>query len=314
MYKTVSLLLFLSVTLVSCDFSSPQPVRLTQTTARQNDNPVIARVDGVEITKSEVVEILLAGRGKTVLDDLALLQAVRNHAAQKGLTGSPEIIESEMNLILDDMAPGKSRNDQLDLFQYMLQSRGLTRPEFNLIVERQALLRRLVDPDPAVTEDLLLAEFDRLYGPKVQVRRLAVSSRRQLENVQNQLALGSDFTELVRQTSEDETTLPQDGLMPPFSARDEQIPAEIRSAAFALDTEGRFSDMVIYTDEQLRQWFVLLRLEKKIPPEEITLESVRTELTRTLRQKIIRRQMLDLQNQIKEKADIYILDPRYKKP
>jgi len=72
--------------------------------------------------------------------------------------------------------------------------------------------------------------------------------------------------------------------------------------------------MVIYTDEQLRQWFVLLRLEKKIPPEEITLESVRTELTRTLRQKIIRRQMLDLQNQIKEKADIYILDPRYKKP
>jgi hypothetical protein len=315
MYKTVLLLLlFPSVFLAGCDSSSPQPVRLTQTTARQNGNPVIARVDGVEITKSEVVEILLAGRGKTVLDDLALLQAVRNHAAQKGLTGSPEIIESEMNLILDDMAPGKSRNDQLDLFQYMLQSRGLTRPEFNLIVERQALLRRLVDPNPAVTEDLLLAEFDRLYGPKVQVRRLAVSSRRQLESVQNQLALGSDFTELVRQTSEDETTLPQDGLMPPFSARDEQIPAEIRSAAFALDTEGRFSDMVIYTDEQLRQWFVLLRLEKKIPPEEITLESVRTELTRTLRQKIIRRQMLDLQNQIKEKADIYILDPRYKKP
>jgi len=198
MHKIVFLFLFfLSVFLAGCDSSSPQPARLTQTTARQNDNPVIARVDGVEITKSEVVEILLAGRGKTVLDDLALLQAVRNHAAQKGLTGSPEIIESEMNLILDDMAPGKSRNDQLDLFQYMLQSRGLTRPEFNLIVERQALLRRLVDPDPAVTEDLLLAEFDRLYGPKVQVRRLAVSSRRQLENVQNQLALGSDFTELV---------------------------------------------------------------------------------------------------------------------
>lgn len=315
MHKIVFLFLFfLSVFLVGCDSSSPQPARLTQTTARQNDNPVIARVDGVEITKSDVVEILLAGRGKTILDDLALLQAVRNHAAQKGLTGSPEIIESEMNLILDDMAPGKSRSDQLDLFQYMLQSRGLTRPEFNLIVERQALLRRLVDPNPAVTEEMLLAEFDRLYGPKVQVRRLAVSSRRQLESVQNQLALGSDFTELVRQTSEDETTLPQDGLMPPFSARDEQIPAEIRSAAFALDTEGRCSDMVIYTDEQLRQWFVLLRLEKKIPPEEITLESVRTELARTLQQKIVRRQMLDLQNQIKEKADIYILDPRYKKP
>ncbi len=314
MHKIIRLLLFiLSVFLAGCDSSSPKPTRMMQTQLPQNADPVIARVDGVEIKKNEMVDILLNGRGKTVLDELVLLQIVRNHAAKKSLTSSPEMIESEMDFILEDMAPGKNKKEQLDLFHYMLQSRGLTRPEFNLIVERQALLRRLVDPNPAITEEMIQAEFDRLHGPKVQVRRLVTGSRRQLESIQNKIALGYDFVELVRETSQDETTLPQDGLMPPFSAHDEQIPAEIRTAAFSLEQEGRFSNIIIYADEQHRQWCTLVRLEKKFPPDGISLEPVRPELAQTLQQKIIRKEMLDLQNQLKEKADINILDSRFKK-
>jgi hypothetical protein len=315
MRKKILILLFtLSVLFSGCNSPSQKPTGLTQSQPSQNINPVIARVDGVEIKKNDLVDILLAGRGRAVLEELTLLQVVRNHAAKRNLAATPEIIASELDIILEDMAPGKNKKEQLDLLQFMLQSRGMTRGEFNLIVERQALLRRMVDANPPITEEMLRMEFDRLHGPKVQVRRLVASSRRRLEDAQNKLALGYDFVQLIRDMSEDEATLPDEGLLPPFSVHDEEIPAEIRTAAFPLEREGQLSEIITYNDRELRQWCALLRLEKIIPPDDVSLETIRTELTETLKQKIIRKEMLNLQNRLKQKANINILDPMLKKP
>lgn len=276
-------------------------------------NAVIARVNGKPIAKSDLLAVLLVGRGKTVLDELILLEAVRQRAAQVGIAAAPHLVDAELDSILREMAPDQSARQQQALLQYMLQSRGLTRPEFDLIIQRQALLRQLVDPNVTITDQMLADEFQRRFGPKVLVRQLLLSSLHRIQQAQQRLQDGQDFAQLVRQMSEDELTLARQGLLGPFSTADEHIPQPVRDAAFKLQKPGQLSLPIRYLDQNNRSWWSLLQLEKLIPPDPSASpaksDQVRQELSSNLRQRIIRDKMFQLQQTIKDQANVEILDP-----
>ncbi len=280
--------------------------------AQPAEEMIVARVNGQAIRRGEIVSVLLRGRGKRVLEELIVLEAVRQEAAKKNIQDTDALVEAQLNRILEDMAPGKPRREQLALLDYMLESRGLTRPEFDLIVERQALLRELVNPYVEVTEQMLREEYERQHGRRVEVRQLVVSTIRKIEQVQKQLASGEDFAALVQEASEEEQSLLRGGLLGPISWADENVPEPVRVAALGLQTVGQLSTPFSYRDDTGRQWWCLLQLERVIPADEISFESVRDELAGSIQKRQLRKRMNERERSLRNKALIEIIDPIFK--
>jgi len=273
---------------------------------------ILARVNGKAIKRGEIASVLLRGRGQRLVEELIGLEAVRQEAAKKNIQETDALVAAQLNRILADMAPEKPRREQLALLDYMLDSRGLTRPEFDLIVERQAMLRELVDPYVEVTEQMLRAEYERQHGRRVEVRQLVVSNIRKIEQVQKRLASDENFAEIVQEVSEEEQSLLRGGLLGPISLADEDVPEPIRAAALGLQTVGRFSAPFQYRDETGRQRWCLLQLERVIPADGISFDSVRDELARSIQKREIRRRIQELERSLRRKALVEIIDPMFK--
>ena len=290
-----------------CNASKPNP-------SVQRKEPIVAKVNDVPIRQKDLLKVLLPGYGRRILDELTTLEVIRQHAAGQGIKSAEGVKREELRRILHDMAPDKPAAKQIALLNYMLQSRGMSRAEFEVIVETNALLRCLADPNVAITEDSLHSEYERLYGPGAQVRLIAVMSFRRIEKIQAKLARGEDFVQLVREFSEDELSLARDGLLGPFCREDRQIPAEIRRMAFSLTKIGEQSEIFSYLDQDNLQRWCLLQLEKLVTPERPDFDVVRNELKENLRQREIEERMVRLRQELKKKARIRIYHPLLRPP
>jgi parvulin-like peptidyl-prolyl isomerase len=315
--KIISLYVLLFV-VIGCrskpeqQFSRTMSVPEVLVQAKPSGEIIVAWINHTAIRRGDIVSVLLRGRGKRLLEELLVLEAVRQAAAKKNIRETDVFIAAEMNRILEDMAPGKPRREQLALLDYMLESRGLTRPEFDLIVERQALLRELVDPYVEVTEQRLRSEYERQHGRRVEVRQLVVSSIRKIEQVQTRLEAGENFATIVQEASEDEQTLLRGGLSGPISAADEEVPEPLRTAALGLQTVGQRSEPFQYRDITGRPWWCLIQLENVIPADDVSFESIRDELARSIQKREIRVRMGDLERLLRKNASVEITDPMFK--
>lgn len=273
-------------------------------------DPVVARVNGRAILQSDVAEVLWRGRARRVLDEMVLLEAVRQQGRLKEIDVTEELIDRQMDRILLDLAPDKTPQEQLVLLDYMLAARGMTRVEFDLIVERQAILRQLVDSNVEINDRDLVEEYDRQYGRKVVVRALIVSNLLRIEQARQRLAAGASFAEVVGEMSEDEVTLNQGGIWGPFTENEPTVPPIVRQAAFALETPGAHSDVLSYFDQtNNRPWMCLLELVQIIPAEAVSMDEVRESLVSTRTERQIRERMLVLQSELTGKAVVEIIDP-----
>jgi parvulin-like peptidyl-prolyl isomerase len=276
----------------------------------QTDQPqTVALVNDAAISQDSLIQLLLPAYGKKVLDEIILLELVRQQATTQGINLTEQMKQDELTRLLNDMAPDKPLNEQMALFNYMLKKRDLTRDIFDLILEKQSLLRRMVNQDVAVTEDMLTEEYQRQHGKCLVVRQIITSSFRGIAEVKKLLNAGTAFPELVRKMSEDQQSLAQDGLSQPFSIADTNIPQPLRDAAFALDHIGQISETFRYTDDKNAEWWCLIKLEKIIPADGVAIASVKEQLAETLRRITISKRMLDLQELLRNKAKITILEP-----
>lgn len=318
MKKATILLLSVNIWLSGCgglsdkDADLPEAVNLAAyqagAAAGQSD-PVVARVNGREIKKSALWSVLLRARGKAILEELVLLEVVRQRAEEARIEMEPNTVQKEWEKLLHQMGPDKSRAEQEALLEYMLKSRGLARQEFEIILERQALLQKLVDRQVEISEQELAREYERQHGRRVVVRHLGVRSLLQLEKAQRRLQAKEEFARVAQEMSQDEATLRQGGLWGPFSGADEQIPAAVRQAALGLEQVGQRSEPIRYRDAEGIEWWCLVQLEEIIEASGQDSNEVRQELTETIRQREINGRMLELQKQWKKQARIEIMDP-----
>ena len=273
-----------------------------------SQDTTVAVVNGQPIKRDRLLKTLLPAYGSKVLDQLVLLDVVRQEAARRGIIVMPDEVQAEFEKILNDMAPRKNRREQMALFNFMLKKRNITRVEFDILVERQACLRRLVDPNVTVTESMLEEEFERQYGRQVVVRQLVRSSFRDIQQAQQLLEAGAEFKMLVDRLSQDQPSLNRDGLIGPFSRVDEHIPEPVRQAAFALKSVGQHSPIVRFFDQADLEWWCLLQLEKDYPAEEVDKTQVNKELRQIIQRRVINRRTLELQRRLKKQASITLLD------
>ena len=276
------------------------------------DDPTVAIVNGRAIKQSELLKVLLPVKGRKVLDELVLLEVVRQQAAEKGISAAAVEIQAEFDRILRELAPDKTRREQTALFKYMLEKRNLSQAEFDIIIERQYLLGRLVDPNVTITDKIYADEYERQYGRQIIVRQLVTASFRGILEVQQKLDDGADFARLVKQYSQDQPTLARGGMLGPFSRTDEHIPEPVRQAAFELNTPGGRTKPFRFYDDGNKEWWCLLQFEKDFPADAATPAEVRNELTRIIRRRVLNQRMSDLQKKLKQQATVTILEHKLK--
>jgi len=278
-----------------------------------DDGDIVATVNDRPITRERLIDVLMEARGVEVLQQLIILQAVKNETRRRDIRVTRADVETEFQMALDRIAAnagltGEQATEQnkRDALQAVLEERGLSMAEFMVGMERNAHLRKLVETELHITEQTLREEFARTYGERVEVRHIQIDRRnaQALNETLDLLRRGTDFADVARRLSCNPQTAARGGLMDPFTFDNPEIPEALREMAFSLKP-GEVSSPVL-----AGQFFHILRVERRIPPANVRFEDVRQEVERRLRQRVTPQAMARLAITLFKEARIRVLDSR----
>jgi len=166
------------------------------------------------------------------------VELARQAAEAKGIVLTERQMDAALQDAIDEIIGPETKDpaEKQRIIEAVLTRRGLSMDEFRLAVYRNAYLRKIAEGivDKAINDKALQAEFDRLYGRKVQIRHIQVSSSNDASAVLKALADGMDFAAAARRYSQNVTTAPSGGLLPAFSRQDPTTPLALREVAFQL--------------------------------------------------------------------------------
>lgn len=267
--------------------AAPQPTpRNTETVAArptEGADQVVARVGGRVITMKQLQQPLVEGYGLNILLNLVQLELARDLAQRAGLTVSPQDILAERDLTLALLFPDAEKDQYDTLFDQFLQQQRLSKPEFQIVLETNALLRKIVEPKVRgkVSESNLEEAYKTTYGETVRVRHIQCANMTEIVEAKRRLAGGEAFAQVAEELSRNARTRPLGGELPPFSRASTAFPQAFRDAAFALKV-GDVSDPV-----QADGYFHLILLEKRIQPKAVKFEDVKESLRTDLEAKLV---------------------------
>lgn len=247
--------------------------------AQAEDDKVVARVDGVDITETDLalvgveyaqdlMQIPEEARRKVLIDVMVDMHVLANAALKAGLADS----------------------DEFKKHLSYLKTRALRDHYFRKEVELQ--------PDEAEVRARYDAEFGNYEGPvERRARHILVKTKEEAEALISELDGGKDFAELAKEKSTGPTG-PNGGDLG-FFAKGRMVP-EFETAAFALDVGGYSKEPV----ETQFGWHVIKVEEERKQPApafEQVAEGLRTE--------IIRDRFQAVMEKLKADARIELLDP-----
>jgi len=283
----------------SADDSASAPVS-TQSKEQGPWSPsdLVCTVDGQKITMADLQRPLLEGYGLNVMLNLVQLDLARQAAREKGIIVTPEDIKDELRQTLialnkatmETDAQGRPTSgpsvenvdvndpEQLKRLQQVLDQRRISRAEFDIVLETNAYLRKIAQPQvrDLITDDKLREFFNARYGEKAKVRYIVCANRQDVLAVQKLLAENKPFEQVAQEKSVDRQSASLGGELPAFTRQDQGLPTEFKEVAFTLKP-GDVSDPV-----QIGTNYYIIKLEAKIPPQHAKFEdykdSVRQEL------------------------------------
>ena len=278
---------------------------------RHKPGRAIAYINDSPISQAEFLRLLLDARGLPVLQQVLVREAARQEAARRSISVTQADIDHEFDLALrGDRFNGKdvealtpSRRDQL--IEDWTRTRGVSRTELYIAMERQAILRKILkaEMERATIDDAMLQrEYRRTYGEKVVIRHIQFSNHRVATQIRQRLDLGERFEDLVSDYSQNALTKIRQGLMPPFASEDETVPPILAKAAFEMQP-GEVSNPI-----EVDGYFHIIRLERRIPPVETSIEDVSDALRQSIRARLIEQEIEELGRRLIMGANLRIED------
>ncbi len=280
----------------------------TRTSSAAED--VIARVNGVPVSRRSLIEPLLEGHGVGLFEQLVVLKAAEDAARRNGLTVTSADIDAEYRRSLESItgqvaSSVDSLGDEAaeSLLDEVLARRNLSRAEYMPAIRRNAYLRKLAGRDIVVSKEDIQAEFERTYGDRVEIRHIQCASESEIGEVAQRLSEGGAFSELAARYSANHETARKGGLLPPFSRNDPEIPERLRDAAFALEA-GRVSQPVLVDG-----WYHMIQVERYIPAAQVGMDQVRSDVEQTARDRLTEAAMQRLAVELFDAARVEVFDP-----
>lgn len=295
--------MLISAVVLACALASPAPA--------QKDGDAIAIVNGKPLSRARVVDLLMQSHGIEAMQQLILLDLAKQESAKRGFKVQPSDVTTEFNRSLDKIAAaagGEVIDDaaKRQALDTLLEQKGLSLAEFMVGMERNAHLRKVVESEIKIDETVLREEFSRAYGEKVQIRhiQIPVAEPRELSDVIEQLNQKHEFADVARRLSRNADTAAAGGELPTFTFDDPSIPAVLREAAFSMQP-GEVSAPI-----RTESWYQILKLEKRIAPENARFEDVRAQVEQRFRDRVVPQEMSRLATELFKKAELRVIEPK----
>lgn len=272
----------------------------------------IAMINGRPLDRDRLVELLIQAHGVGALQQLIALDLAEQEGQRIGVRISEADIDQEFQDSLLRMlpadAPGAaslSQEQRVEALQRLLAERGLSMAEYRIAMRRNAYLRRVIENEVTISDATIREEFDRVHGAKVEVRHIQIAARdyQRVQQAFNRLQEGAAFEQVARDLSENEATRANGGLLPPFSFEESSVDAALREAAFALSPAEVSRSAVL-----AGKYYHILKLERRIPPQGVSLDQVRSQLESQIRQRAVLKKMNEKIEQLLAAAQVRILD------
>jgi len=247
------------------------------TVVRPRNAPVMAYVNGQPIYMDELTDLLVAGQGMPVARQLIAAALVRQEGQKNNITVTAAEIQEEGEQMLAANFPSVSDPAQRQsLLDQLLAQFKLTRRQWEMTMELNVMLRKLVEPRLAITEQDLKDGFEDTYGRKVVVRHIQLPSLAAANDVMKKLKGGADFAVLAQKESTSPYT--RSGELP-IGSKTAGMPSAFREAALALNKPGEISEPVL-----VGTTYNIFKLERVIEAQKVKLEDVKAKLAESLRQ------------------------------
>ncbi|MBI1371130.1 MAG: hypothetical protein GC162_21070 [Planctomycetes bacterium] len=273
--------------------------------AAGNDAPtadsgaIIALVDGKPVRWSALLPMLVESAGGSALGEWVLDRQIERALAEQHVTLTQADLDREKQYLAEQLSP--DANEAIRLLNQLRDDRGLGPVRFNLLLKRNAGLRRLVQPDVSVNEAMIGQAYEQQYGVKTVARLILVPSLTEAGALLNRLHAGESFIDLAIDVSKDASRA-QGGLLPPISAQDATFPKGIRDVAVRLEP-GQVSEPIA-----VEGGFAILKCERKISAQAVPLAQVHDDLARQLRLSVERSLMQRKARVLLEQAQVTVLD------
>lgn len=265
-------------------------------TAPANED-IVARVNGMTITRRQLDEPLIDAFGLKMLLNIVQRDLAKQTAEHDGLHVSPQDVQAERELTFSKMFTDAPKSEYEQLFEQFLRQQNLSRVEFDLVLETNAYLRKIAEPQLAgkIQDADVQRAFSQLYGENRQVRDIELTNLREVAEAKQRLA-SEPFEKVAREMSLDRRTAALGGELPPFSAQSMNVPKEIKDAAFSLQL-NQVSDAL-----QSGTAYHLIKLVRIIPPKVVKYEDVKDSVRQELDEQWVQYAMKELRGQLGQLA------------
>jgi len=277
-------------------------------------------VNGKPIKMSELVKPLVEGYGLNVLLHAAQLNMAEQKAAEQKVKVTQADVDAELDRTLKSAFQDAPKEDYPELLNQLLTKQGFSRPEFDMVMRVNAILRKIAEPQIVgkVTDGMVREEFNAVYGETAVIKHIQCANLQETSKVLSRLAAGDKFEDLVHTASRNGVTPSADGTLPRFSRQTESwsvplgtLPPKVPEGfkAFAFDPKvkpGDVSDPI-----QAGDGFHILKMVSRNSPKIVDFEKVKEKLRTDLEQQIVERGITQLRGQLAQmvRATLKIDDP-----
>lgn len=269
--------------------------------ARTDLRPALL-IGGRAISRDAIWPLLAEYGGSDVIREIVLDHAVAEELDRAGMTVTEADIETERDRLMTRLAPGSGDEEAAELSRVVLESRGLGPERLRGLLTRNAGLRKLIASGAEPTPETIELAYRVRFGPKREVRLITVSTANSAQNVlteirkrEQEIGLLPAFAEIATNRSTD-TTAGQGGSLGAISTEDPGLPVAIRSVLNDL------RPMTLSAIVAMDSGYAVLLVEKDVPAENVTLETVYAELDADVRE---RQQRLQMETRARQLLDEY---------
>jgi foldase protein PrsA len=203
------------------------------------DNPTVAKVNGVEISKSKLYDALVKAGGSQTLDSMITEELVKQESDKAGI----QVTDADLDKEIANIKKNFGTDEQ---FEQALTSYNTTLDKLKEDMHTQVELRKLLEPQVKISDDDIKNYYDSnletLKTPEqVRASHILVATKEEAEAILADLKNGADFATVAKEKSTDPGSKDKGGDLDFFAKGQMEEPFE--TAAFALKV-GELSGVV----------------------------------------------------------------------
>jgi parvulin-like peptidyl-prolyl isomerase len=182
--------------------------------------------------------------------------------------GSAEIAR-ERRVLQESLSPDPDL--AFRLLDNLRSQRRLGEVRFEALLRRNAGLRMLVQDQANVTTAAVRRHYELIHGEKRQARLIVAPTLADAQAALKRITLGERFGDVAVEVSTDASAA-RGGLLEPIAPGDPAYSASLHEAIGRLNV-GQTSQPILLDSK-----YILLRLERIVPPDDVPFELVETDL------------------------------------